>query len=309
MTEEWAVGILYELQGRTTPVREDGRHGHSLSWRKLMVLLNLRRGIKINTQSAQNVLKGMRWPEMAPTITDNAKTNGRSQLRRMLMAKARGKSTAAVLLTLALIGWSTSAQAASITFATAALAGGTLSYNGTGGPLEGVDIGITSITGEFTPLNSGLAAALDCDDCVLNFTTGNNTAEGAIGDTFGGNNTPASFEIVGSIASLGIVNEVLLTGTVNAAVTLKGATSVGAIVAGPDTKHDDILIYFGLLGKNFSYGNIDITANPTFLANGGYNGLVSSVSVVNTVPDGGSAMALLGLAMVGIGTLRRRFQL
>ena len=40
---------------------------------------------------------------------------------------------------------------------------------------------------------------------------------------------------------------------------------------------------------------------------GAFTGNVNQADVVNGVPDGGTTMTLLGLGLVGLGTLRRKF--
>jgi hypothetical protein len=80
--------------------------------------------------------------------------------------------------------------------------GGTVSYAGTGGPALGQDILFQSILGLDTPANTGVT--LDCVGCLLNFQTGNNTVEGALGGApwqFAGG---GQITIVGSIPTLGI---------------------------------------------------------------------------------------------------------
>jgi hypothetical protein len=52
-------------------------------------------------------------------------------------------------------------------------AGGTMTYDGVGGPLIANDILFVEIMGTDTPANSG--ATLVCSNCLLDFTTGANT--------------------------------------------------------------------------------------------------------------------------------------
>jgi hypothetical protein len=239
-------------------------------------------------------------------INDNAMNNGLSQLRRMVMRKTTGRWTAAVLLTLAMIGWSTSAHAATITFFDAAGAGGTLSYGGNpGDPMVGASIGLDSIIGGGTPLNNGVTLA--CVGCTLSFTTGAVTTEGPPIWSFGGN-AFGSFTVTGSVPALGI-SGTLLVGS----ISLAGAFQVGQLtgnVLGPDIKRPEIVAFYGLTGMAFNYANTDIVTTPTVGGNGSFSGTVETATITNVasvpVPDNGSTMAFLGLGLLGVAMVGRK---
>jgi hypothetical protein len=216
------------------------------------------------------------------------------------------KRTVLVLVALLVGVASIPAQAATITFAGGP--GGTVVYGGAGGPLTGTAIDISFITGADVPS----PGVLTCD-CELDFTTGANTSEGPIPPTwtFAGGGT---FVISGDAfdgATL-VASGDLLTGTFTASPSPPTVTGAGVLLLvngfGVDTKDPDLLAHFGLSGSPaFSFANADIALSPT-LTTEAFSGTVVSATVVNqSVPDGGSTIAALGLALVGLGMLRRRF--
>ena len=64
--------------------------------------------------------------------------------------------------------------------------GGTLSYNGAGGPVVATDVVFQQVIGVDTPLNNGVSLFCYPVNCLLDFTTGPNTAEGPPIYTFAG---------------------------------------------------------------------------------------------------------------------------
>jgi hypothetical protein len=212
-----------------------------------------------------------------------------------------------MLLALAVGAWSASAQAATITFASLLGAGGTLSYDGAGGAMIGGSIGLDTVVGGGTPSNAGVILA--CVGCELSFTTGGNTLEGPPVWTFGGNAALGSFTITGSIPLLGI-SGTLLTGSVAIGSALNFGQLTGSVL-GPDIKRPELVAFYGLTGYEFTYANTDIVLTPTIGADGSFTGTVETATVTNTattpVPEYGSTMTLLGLGLLGLGTLRRKF--
>jgi hypothetical protein len=214
-----------------------------------------------------------------------------------------------MVLALVVGAWSTSAQAATITFDQIAN-GGSLSYDGAGGALVGTDITMDTITGSGVP-NPGV---LTCVGCVLNFTTGPNTAENPGSWTFA---SGGSFVITGSaFDGLNLVaSGNLLTGHFNGAPSTPSVIGGGPILVafgfGPDEKNPDLLAFFGVSSvTEFRFANTEISASNVVIgADGSFSGDVTEADVANisSLPDGGSTMALLGLALVGLGAVRRKF--
>ena len=76
--------------------------------------------------------------------------------------------------------------AARLTFDNPTVDGGTISYDGAGGPLVGTDIIFQQVIGVDTPANGGTSLFCWPVNCLLNFTTGDNITEGPPIYTFGG---------------------------------------------------------------------------------------------------------------------------
>jgi hypothetical protein len=195
--------------------------------------------------------------------------------------------------------------AATITF-DQALDSGTLTYNGTGGPLVGTGIGFQTITPSATdppPFNAG--TSLGCGGCMLNFTTGNNISEGPALWTFAGGGT---FTLTGTIPALGIVvPTVILEGTFTGnplAFSAGGSLTFGG--GGIDMKVPELaLFYWGIVAppppndQIFMFSNTEITAVPTFTGNGGFSAVITEADISNRVPEPASGLLLL----LGLGSL------
>jgi hypothetical protein len=186
--------------------------------------------------------------------------------------------------------------------------GGTISWAGGSSPLIGIDIPIGIAIGQGTPLNNGSSLTVNG---LLNFMTGNyqfTDVNGLL--NFGGG---GSMSITGDIATLGITNASLLSGSFQGVNVNTIAGILGLATAfGSDTKNPALISYFfggnPLLGWSFNgtiFGIGTVGTDP----NGNVTGLgltPLSVSIMNTtVPEPGSVF-LLGTAMVGISVLMRR---
>jgi len=207
------------------------------------------------------------------------------------------------LLALALSLSATPAPAAVISFdSTPGGAGGTITYDGAGGPAIGSGIGFVNVTGVDTPLNNG--ATFPCVSCTLNFTTGANNQEGPPGWQWNGG---GSFVLTGSIPGIGINAPVdLLAGTFTQTPNtpgLAGATPTGLFIAiGVDTKDSTLASFYGL-GPEFSFANTEI-ALGTFTVDpvtNGFTAVPNQADLVNLAQvPAPAALVLLGLGLLGL---------
>lgn len=201
----------------------------------------------------------------------------------------------------------TPAAAVVITFDNTGTAGGTLSYNGTGGPAVGTNIGFDIVTVDAFP-------ALTCVGCVLNFSTGPNTFESGVLWTWAGG---GSFVITGTITdpnngNVVVASGVLLSGSFSgplpAFAGLGQDNQITFSGTGTDTKNASLLRYFGLSPNDFVYANTEVTAtNCTPNASNGFSCNVVEADVVNTqrTPEP-ATLTLFGLGLLGVGTVARR---
>jgi hypothetical protein len=196
------------------------------------------------------------------------------------------------------------------------IAGGAISYDGTGGSLIGSNIPFDRLGGLGTPLNSGATSL--CVGCLLNFTTGANISEGPGVYEWGG--APlGSFTLTGSLPFLpapgpiGPPAEVLLTGTISAARLDTGLLILG--LRGIDFKHPKIVDFYFGPGPDpiFSYINTQIIIGGIDFddvtdpggADGGFNAAVTNADIDNVIPEPGSALLLL-LGLGSLAAYRRR---
>jgi PEP-CTERM putative exosortase interaction domain len=200
------------------------------------------------------------------------------------------------------------ASAAAIVFDTVPNgAGGTVTYDGVGGPAIGTGIAFVDIVGVGTPQNSGLL--LSCVDCLLNFVTGPNISEGPTYQWAGG----GSFSITGDVPFLGLDDVVLLSGTFIGTPNTPGlaAGDLGGffIGAGSDTKNDFLTGFYGLPGTGWTFANTEImlgtlTVDPV---TGAFTGIPNQADIVNVNPVPEPAtLLLLGSGLVGAAWFRRR---
>ena len=197
-------------------------------------------------------------------------------------------------------------------------AGGTLSYDGIGGPLIGTDIVFEQITGDGTPLNDG--ATLTLVDGRLNFVSGANLAEPApIYAWGGGGSFVLTADAVLDSSSIDVIlpanDTVILTGTfvgspTFAAIGLVGFDQIAISAFGVDEKHPDILAYFGVNQSDFRFAHSDISANDLVIdpQTQAFTTTVSEADIVNTpVPEPSTfVLVCLGPAVLALHRWRRR---
>ena len=163
----------------------------------------------------------------------------------------QGRATIAASLAFVLVLASAPAGAIStISFDDAVPGGGTILYGGLGGPLTGFGIPYDQIrsNGE-TPLNPN--AVLTCNLCQADWTTGDNTQEGAINGgawTFAGT---LGFQLFGEVPELGIpIFSSLVTGSVTSgaftAIDDGNGVSWTDAVLGSVQLHPTLAAFFGL---------------------------------------------------------------
>jgi hypothetical protein len=187
-------------------------------------------------------------------------------------------------------------------------AGGTLTYDGAGGPAIGSGIVFVNVNGLDTPANNG--ATIPCVTCQLAFTTGANTQEGPPAWTWAGG---GSFVLHGSIPALGIADEDLLVGTFTSTANTPGLAGADPnalfIALGIDAKNPDLAAFFGLGPNDFTFANTEI-ALGTFVSDpvtGAFTAVPNQADIINVaqVPTP-AALLLLGLGLLSAPLLRRR---
>jgi hypothetical protein len=176
-----------------------------------------------------------------------------------------------------------SAMAVELDFNLSAPTSGTISYAGGNSDLIGSNIEVDNVVGLSTPANANVTSL--CVSCVLNFTSGSLSNAGGPPSS-GANNGWWSFGPGGSITITGGVQlqggtdiplgSTLLSGTFNSAfVQDLGSQFKVTFGSFSDTKHADLLSYYGLTPGPFS-GALTLLFGST---NGGVGSAFTSTSV------------------------------
>lgn len=221
-------------------------------------------------------------------------------------------TTASILL----LGWASPASASITLSFDQATNGGTLAYGGAGGALVGDDIIFETIKGEGTPLND--SGVLTITGGLLDFTTGANVSEpaGTSGSWVFANG--GSFVLTGDAydpSSILVASGTLLSGSFSGVIlpaVTGGSTSLIFNGFGLDTKNQDLLDYYGIVGTDlFAFLNTVISASVTSFnsTSKAFTANVTNADIVNTqTPEPSSICIYLMLLSTGLvlGVGRRR---
>lgn len=222
--------------------------------------------------------------------------------------------TAYLALTMVGLLVSRPALAVQLDFNISAPTSGSISYDGTGGGLIGTNIEVDNVVGLATPAHVNVTSL--CVSCVLNFTSG------AFLNAGGANTNNNGWWRFGSGGSITITGGVQLQGASDIPLgsTLLSGVFTSAFVQDlgsqfkvtfgsfTDTKHPDLLSYYGLTpGSPFEgaltllFGSANTGVGEAFASTSVFSG-----NVVNAVVPLPAAVWLFVSGVIGVLTLRRR---
>lgn len=227
----------------------------------------------------------------------------------MTTSRAREMMSRSMVVLLACLGFAGAATAAPlILFDDAVVSGGSLTYDGEGGPLVGTSIVLDTIIGTGTPLND--AVPLDCVACSLELESGNNALEGPPNWIWNGG---GFFAVLGTVmdgATKIVDSDVILSGVLTGAGASQNGSNLIAFGLGDDQKNQALLDFYGVVEVDFVFEfalDAPLTTG-SIQTNGGFDVDVSEVLITNTrkVPEPGTLSLVGVLLMLGLGMRERR---
>ncbi len=206
------------------------------------------------------------------------------------------------------------AMAVGLDFNISAPTSGAISYGGGTGTLIGSNIEVDNVVGLLTPVNANVTAS--CLSCTLNFTSGALSSSGGPNPNNSGwwrFGSGGSITITGGVQLQGgtdiSLGSTLLTGSFNSAFVQDLGVQGFKVTFGSfsDTKHPDLLLYYGLTpGTPFEgaltllFGSLNGGVGSEFTSTSVFSG-----NVVNSPVPLPGALLLFGSGLMGMLGFRK----